>query len=1119
MKNRKIILNIVASWLTMLIAQGAVLGQELQGSFTSKFKRYQKNESFLGTPTQNLNTVAWKGDRLQSQVILWSDSNIDGLSYVISDLSNGTDIISNSNVHLRFGQYIKGDPEARSCGEYPSRPATIEIIDALGTQQIVDLPASDPIKLWITIDVPATTPIGSYSGTFTVNGGAEPLVFDVTLEVVDYTLPDRPDWDFHLDLWQFPVNILDKYNAENPGAPIAIWSDEHFALFEPAYRLLADAGQKAIAAHIKEGGLGAPSMIRWIKKIDGTWEYDFTAFEKYVEALMSWGISGQIDCFSPVGWFEDIIPHWDEATNSMVDLDAPLGSAVYNERWDDFLTAFKIFLDSKGWFDITVLYLDEVEQNKLDAVFSMVNGNDNTWKIGIAHTSALSSTNSDKLYDASGILGTSSSNGRTGKITTFYTSCTQTHPNSYVTPENSLAEMVWMGWHASKENLNGYLRWAFDNWRLTDPFDARDGAHTAGDFAMVYRTSNSTPIDYLPSLRLIMLREGIQDYQKLKIVRTQLESSSDPYDQEILAALNLRVDKFGATSGGIAETLVIDAQNSISALALGEFSYCRVAGDAEDYYYVEKVTSSGGTEDIDFSTTQFPVSGYEHHFNTKLSLFPGQDFSLQIQNSAASNCARTTVWIDWNGDEDFEDAGELVFMGGAQNSCDNNISYDISSSVPSGIDLGTKRVRVQVRESSEEAPQPCGDTTKSGTVDFDLEVVLQDPYCEAKGDDFLEYYVDGLTTEGGITSNIDFSSGGFPFEGYEYHTESKIDVETGGSFTLNLENASTSGCARTRIWIDWNNDNDFEDDGENVYNNDIFQSCENTTSKSVSVQVPSDAILGTTRMRIRLRDAWLDEPAPCGVLSFSGTTDFDIEIKKKPFNLANDNFTIKTTGETCQDKDNGKIEITSAESFDFKVSIDGTEYEFSTSLSVENLKPETYQFCITSDEEPTFEQCFEAIIADAATLSAKAVVSQFQGKTIASLQIESGSAPFTIKKNDEIVGITLANTFEVEVQHGDILSLETDKQCEGSILRTINVLAKVIAFPNPTFDMVQIVVPQHGKKTVGIDVINLNGQHVLSKELELVRNVANLSVSALPSGVYFLRLENQMETPIKIVKQ
>ncbi len=207
------------------------------------------------------------------------------------------------------------------------------------------------------------------------------------------------------------------------------------------------------------------------------------------------------------------------------------------------------------------------------------------------------------------------------------------------------------------------------------------------------------------------------------------------------------------------------------------------------------------------------------------------------------------------------------------------------------------------------------------------------------------------------------------------------------------------------------------------------------------------------------------------------------------------------------------------ESFDFKVTIDEVEYEFSTSLSVGNLKPGTYQFCITSDEEPTFEQCFETTIAEAATVSAKTVVSQFNGKTIASLQIESGSAPFTIKKNDEIVGITLANTFEVAVEHGDVLTVETSKQCEGSMLHSVFAPSKIVAFPNPTSDTVQVVLSDDGKETVDICIINLSGQKVLSKQLVLEQNVANLSLAALPSGVYFLKLENQEETSIKIVKK
>lgn len=857
--------------------------QTLEGSFESKFKRYQKNESFSGTETQNWNTVAWKGDRIHKQIVLWSSSNVNGLSYSLSNLTKGGDQIASSNIKLRFGQYIKGDPEARSCAEYPTHPSFVEIVDALSEDAVTSISSTDPSKLWLTIDVPSATVAGIYTGTFTVNGGSTPLVFNISINVVDYTLPDVANWNFHLDLWQFPTKILNHYNIANPGNPITVWSNEHFDLFEPSYRILADMGQKSIAAQIKEGALGMPSMIRWTLKTNGTWEYDFTAFDQYVTTLMSWGITKQIDCFSPVGWNESVIPYWNEATNSMANLSADIGSTTYNTRWDHFLTAFKAFLDVKGWFNKTVLYLDEVEQSKLNDVFTMVQNNNSAWKIGIAHTTTLSASNSNQLYDASGILGTASTAGRADKITTFYTSCTQAKPNSYVTPETSLAEMAWMGWHATSEGLDGYLRWAFDNWLLNDPFDARDGAHTAGDFAMIYRDSNNSPSKYLPSLRGVLLRDGIQDFEKLKILKVSLEGSTDPHDQIILDELNAIIDNFDSNSGSGAEQIVIEGQQAIEDIVLGTFGYCQVNGGSNTNYYVKNLSTTGGTENISFTTSQFPNTGYEHHTTTKVSAISSGSFTLNLENSSASNCARTKVWIDWNDDEDFEDAGEEVFSGGNQGVCTNSTSYNIPITIPLNTVLGIKRIRIQVRDASEPEPVACGVNDKTGTADFNLEVVIDNPYCEPNGGAFMEYHVDGLTTLGGANNNnISFNGSGFPADGYEYHTSTSVDVVRESTFILNLENSSTSNCARTRVWIDWNNDTDFDDTGELVYDGDSFQSCGNTTNKTINVQVPSNAVFGEIRMRVRLRDAWLANPEPCGTFSHTGAADFNINVVDAP---------------------------------------------------------------------------------------------------------------------------------------------------------------------------------------------------------------------------------------------
>ncbi|WP_345193519.1 DUF4091 domain-containing protein [Algibacter agarivorans] len=873
--------NILVSIVVALIGFSAT-SQTINGSFESKFKRYIKNESFTGTPAQVWDVVAWKGERINKQIVLWSDTDVNSISYSISDLSSDLNQIAASNIRLRFGRYVKGDPEARSCSQYPTHPTFVEIADALSSDELTTMTSSDPIKLWLTIDVPSSTIPGNYSGTITVNGGSSPFIFAINITVVDYALPTVANWNFHLDIWQFPIRILEHYNASNLDSQIIIWSNEHFALFEPVYRLLADGGQKAITTYIKDGALGAESMVEWIKKTDGTWEYDFTVFDQYVTSLMSWGITEQIDCFSPVGWNEETISYWDETTGTTINLNAPLNSNTYSLRWDDFLTAFKIHLDNKGWFDKAILYLDEVSESKLNDVETVVHSNNPNWKLGIAYSHGLSNATKANFYDLSGILESASNDGISeNKISTFYTSCTQTQPNNYITPENSPAEMTWMGWHAFNENYDGYLRWAFDNWTKSDPFDARDGSHTAGDFSMVYRASNNYPSEVLSSIRFEMLREGIQDFEKLKILKANLEASSNPYDQEVLNGLNTIIANFDKTSGSGAKQLIIQSQKVIQDIVQGTFTYCKVNGVSDTNYYVKSLTSSGGNNNLNFSASQYPSFGYEHHTLSTINVHPEDNFTLSLVNSNASNCARTKVWIDWNNDNDFDDLEEEIFNAGVMGSCSNSLTYNIPITVPITAYQGVKRIRIQVRDASESEPVACGTNDKTGTADFDLEVL--DPYCPVTGTGV--YNANKVLTEGGIT-NIDYA--GSRGSNNYVNREDKITISQAQSFNLSVTNSN--GWSRSIVWIDWNGDNDFEDIDEQLPPLSPEKVVVGTTpTYTINITVSETAKLGISKIRIVTGDAWTYEDSalpntPCGIPSPDGTLensaikDFIIEV-------------------------------------------------------------------------------------------------------------------------------------------------------------------------------------------------------------------------------------------------
>ena len=87
---------------------------------------------------------------------------------------------------------------------------------------------------------------------------------------------------------------------------------------------------------------------------------------------MKWGICEQISCHSPIGWNQDEIPYWDETLEEYRIYPAPIGSPEYAEIWHDFLTHFKQHLESKGWFEKAVLFMDEIPEDQMKTVIEII---------------------------------------------------------------------------------------------------------------------------------------------------------------------------------------------------------------------------------------------------------------------------------------------------------------------------------------------------------------------------------------------------------------------------------------------------------------------------------------------------------------------------------------------------------------------------------------------------------------------------------------------------------------------------------------------------------------------------------------------------------------------------
>lgn len=499
-----------------------------QVSWGSTDIRYKKEEPApIARLKKDINLTAWKGERVSAQLVVWTPEALDNLSFIVSDLTSGKETISKDNVRTGFVRYVmtdelnkdgKGGCGYRKSSDYDST-LVADPIDHIASTLTV--PANATQGGWISVRVPQQVKAGKYTGTVTVKDGDKVLSeLKLAVNVKNRTLPASTEWAFHLDLWQNPYAEA-RYYIVDP------FSKEHFDRMRPDMQNYVDAGGKVITASIMHkpwnGQTYDPfeSMVTWLKKADGTWYFDYTVFDKWVEYMMSLGVKKQINCYSMVPWRLSF-QYFDQASNSFKYLDAKPGEAAYDEFWGNMLTSFAKHLKEKGWFDITHISMDERPMKDMLATLKVIRKADKDFKVSLAGT--YHDELVKELHDYCIAIGEKfpaeviKSRKEAGQVTTYYTCCTEPRPNTFTF--SAPAEAEWLGWFAAKENLDGYLRWALNSWVKNPLQDSRFTAWAAGDTYMIYPEGRS-------SIRFERLIEGIQSYEKIRILKEEFEKKGN----------------------------------------------------------------------------------------------------------------------------------------------------------------------------------------------------------------------------------------------------------------------------------------------------------------------------------------------------------------------------------------------------------------------------------------------------------------------------------------------------------------------------------------------------------------------------------------------------------------
>ncbi len=443
---------------------------------------------------------------------------------------------------------------------------------------------------------------------------------------------------------------------------------------------------------------------------------------------------------------------------------------------------------------------------------------------------------------------------------------------------------------------------------------------------------------------------------------------------------------------------------------------------------------------------------YSHFFSTEGCCVAPDDLVLI---SANNNSAQ----IDWSDIFAASNGYHLFLTSSDPNIPPVNISTNLSEFSFFGLENCTEYL-VNVRTD-------C-DTSISGFSEY---LTFQTSGCGACRDlQYCEIESGGANLEwiANVTFNT-LNNSTASDDGYgDFTSLADTEINAGETYEISVSPgySGSNFLEYFRVWIDYNQDGDFDDDDETI----LAPADDVNVTVTDNVTIPSNAISGSTRMRVLMR--WggsnISNPPPCEDIDFGEIEDYCVNI-------------IGGSGIACSPTN--MIDTTSVNLNSLSIAWDAPSSSYESFL-IEYRKEGTMNWNSNASgglEEliPNLEKC--------------------------------SSYEFRIQT------ICEANTLS---DFSEIFIFNT--KCDVSIEELSNKISNVTIFPNPFSDHIFVNFSLSEKSRINFKLISIDGQ-VISKNV-LEKNTGNHSLEIsdlkiLPQGIYFLKIKTDNNFIIKkIVK-
>ncbi len=632
-----------------------------------------------GEAKLTFNTV--KNEYESHQLLISATKDVNAYYLESSDLKCGDNVLSKENITVYNEKYVKVAEAAYGSYSHPDALIPIDTAMIYGELKIA---ANQNAALWVTVYVPAETPAGVYEGTFklTVENGSMDIPVQVTVN--DYTLPDTTsgqtlfswrydrvapgEMDSSIEMMETYYEFFLDYRVSLQSLPLESQTREEIVdkltkYYDTlsTYTIIPEPGEVPGGGTISDG---SKEMIYAIASISGP-------EKNYFEKAMLYVVD-EPDLTDPEkrAYTLTMIGYVNTMLQECVDTIAADTTGTYDsfksiENWENSIMDIPNIMPLVAESGSYLVQNSETEDakaiieafNTICPTFDVYNGQLADKLVALCHEKGI-----ENIWWY----------GCTGPRAPF--------GNYHIGDKNLLGARTY-SWVQAKYGIEGNLYW--DAAAYTDenplyfnqyinvyeqPFRGTHTAWPAGDGFLSYPGAAYGIYGPLPSVRLMSLRDGMEELEMLLALEKQYEELEAEYGSQFSAQSSIASLVDMVSYNGSA--LYADGENGLDFTSVRKTLIDSIVmNDQGIGFVVEETSVKGSTATISYyvaegcsiyvgDVLQTPVEGCKYVYELDLEASPSLSMTIK---TADGNTYEVNRFISYPTKilQDFEDAAVL----------------------------------------------------------------------------------------------------------------------------------------------------------------------------------------------------------------------------------------------------------------------------------------------------------------------------------------------------------------------------------------------------------------------------------------------------------------------------